>query len=98
MNTVIGASGENSLIKVITNAAIAIENKAGTYANYVEITGTCVVCKDLPSNVNYVEAKSSECVAWITTAAFTFTSLTVDESYSLNIPEDSEVKNYLPEG
>lgn len=30
VNTVIGASGEDSFIKVITNAAIVIEDKAGT--------------------------------------------------------------------
>lgn len=98
VNTVIGASGEDSFIKVITNAAIVIEDKVGTQANYVEITGTCVVCEDLPSNVNYVEVKSPECAVWITTIASTLTSLTVDEGYSLNISGDREVTNYLPEG
>ena len=90
VNTVIGASGEDGFIKVITNAAAVTEDQVGTYANYVEITGACTACEDLPDNVKYVEVKSSERVVWTTTTAFTLTGLIVDEGYSLNIPRGSE--------
>lgn len=90
-NTTISAAGEEGFIKVITNAATVTEDEVGKYANYVEITGACTACGDLPETVKYVEIKSSERVIWTTTEKFTLEGLIVDEGYSLNIPRGSEI-------
>lgn len=92
LNTVVDAAGKPGFIKVITTATSVSENEVGTYANYVEITGACTACGKLPSNVEYVEVKSSERVIWTATTPITVTGLIVDANYSLNIPRGSAVE------
>lgn len=90
-NTAVDKTGKPGFIKVITTAASISADEVGKYANYVEITGACTACSDLPTTVQYVEVKSSEMVVWTTTQACTVIGLIVDNNYKLNIPNGSEV-------
>lgn len=90
LNTVVATGGESGFIKVITNTASVTTAEVGNYANYVEITGACTACGELPTTVKYIEVNSSARVIWTTTTA-NLTGLIVDEGYSLNIPRGSTV-------
>lgn len=90
VNTVVANGGEAGFIKVITDVASVNNAAVGEYANYVQITGACTAITGLPTNVKYIEVKSSQRVVW-TTVSFTLTGLIVDNGYSLNIPRGSAV-------